>query len=265
MTPDIDLSIRQFAEAWRVMCAPCEGSVVTSDDGIDYRFSGLPIPFFNVALLTEDRISASALASLGQRACAWASERSVPWLFVLTHEALETGVDPAAVLERSDLVPLMLLTGMHAREVGPASNLPGGLELVVPDEDDGCAALLDVNSAAYAMELDAGKAVLGRRSFWQGHVPVLGRVEGRPVSCAAVLMVDGVRYVALVATNPGDQRRGYADAAMRRALQVAADTHGELPTVLHATEAGRPVYQRMGYATISTHTVFIEKRFLAGH
>jgi hypothetical protein len=265
MTPDIDLSIRQFAEAWRVMCLPCDGSVITSDDGIDYRFSGLPIPFFNVALLTADRISTSALASLGQRACEWASGRGVPWLFVVTHEALDADVDAAAVLQPSDLVPLMPLTGMRAREVGPASNAPIGLELLVPEDDRGCEALLDVNSAAYAMELDASKAVLGRRSFWQDHVPVLGLVEGRPVSCAAVLMVDGVRYVALVATNPGDQRRGYADAAMRRALQVAADTHGELPTVLHATEAGRPVYQRMGYTTISTHTVFIEKRFLAGH
>jgi hypothetical protein len=35
--------------------------------------------------------------------------------------------------------------------------------------------------------------------------------------------------------------------------------------VLHATEPGRPIYERMGYARISTHTMFMEKRFLAGH
>jgi predicted GNAT family acetyltransferase len=78
-------------------------------------------------------------------------------------------------------------------------------------------------------------------------------------------MVDGYRYVALVATDPSQQRRGYADAAMRGALQHAAVVHGERPTVLHATDAGRPIYERMGYRTISNHTIFMEKAFVNGH
>jgi GNAT superfamily N-acetyltransferase len=115
------------------------------------------------------------------------------------------------------------------------------------------------------MDLGAAKSAIGTRAFWNDHVPVLGVVGGTPASSAAVLMVDGYRYVALVATHPAHQRRGYAEAAMRRALEVAATAHGEQPTVLHATEAGRPLYQRMGYAPISTHTLFMEKRFLEGH
>lgn len=84
-------------------------------------------------------------------------------------------------------------------------------------------------------------------------------------SCATVLLVDGYRYVAPVATHPAQQRRGYAEAAMPHALDVAAQTHGQRPTFLHATNAGRPVYERMSYAPVSTHTVFMEKRFLTGH
>jgi hypothetical protein len=52
---------------------------------------------------------------------------------------------------------------------------------------------------------------------------------------------------------------------MRQALKNAARVHGETPTVLHATDAGRPIYERMGYESISTHTLFMEKRFLEGH
>ena len=52
---------------------------------------------------------------------------------------------------------------------------------------------------------------------------------------------------------------------MRQALANAAKVHGEIPTILHATDAGRPVYERMGYATISTHTLLMEKRFLEEH
>ena len=72
------------------------------------------------------------------------------------------------------------------------------------------------------MDLNAGKDLIGRSSFWSGHAPVLGLAGGKPASAAAVVMVDGYRYVALVATDPAQQWRGYAEAAMRRALEVAA-------------------------------------------
>lgn len=53
-----------------------------------------------------------------------------------------------------------------------------------------------------------------------------------------VLMAGGYRYVALVATAR--------------------------PSLLHATDAGRPTYARMGYEPVASHTAFIEKRFLDG-
>ena len=115
------------------------------------------------------------------------------------------------------------------------------------------------------MELDGANPVIGRGTFWRDQFPVVALASGSPASCAAVMMVDGHRYVVLVATEPAQQRRGYAEAAMRRALADAAAVHGEKPTALHATEAGKPVYERMGYRTIANHTIFMEKRFLEGH
>ena len=83
------------------------------------------------------------------------------------------------------------------------------------------------------------------------------RPGGRqPVTCAAVLHVDGHRYVAWVATRPTHQRRGLADAAMRHALALARTERDGGPTVLHATEAGKPVYERMGYRTVAPTRCF---------
>lgn len=139
------------------------------------------------------------------------------------------------------------------------------LQLVHPQSDDGCSALVDVNSLAYGMDLEEAKVTIGKQRFWSGHFPALGVADGTPVSAAAVLMVNGYRYVALVATDPARQRRGYGDAVMRHALELSARVHGHAPTTLHATAAGRPIYERMGYTTLAEHTVFIEKKFLTGH
>jgi GNAT superfamily N-acetyltransferase len=180
-------------------------------------------------------------------------------------EALEEGTDAAAALDRCGLAPTMTLTGMIAERISPGGPVPEGLELRVPQNEADCVSLLDVNGAAYGMDLGPAKPLLGSPSIWKGHAPVLALSGGKPVSCAAVWMVDGYRYVALVATDPTHQRRGYGEAAMRRALDVSAQAQGERPTVLHATDAGRPVYERMGYSSISSHTIFLEKKYLEGH
>ena len=261
----VELSIRQFIDAWQVICAKSPSSAVVAADGVQYVFSGIPIAFFNIALPTGRDITADTLRTHARAACEFASRHNVPWFFVVTQEGLAPGTDAAAVLDSCGLAPIMPLTGMLAERVAPATTVPAGLELTVADDDDGFSAVIDVNAIAYDMELDASKPLIGRRAFWTDHVAVLGTTGGKPASSAAVLMVDGRRYVALVATDPGQQRRGYAEAAMRRALEHAAALHGERPTVLHATAAGRPIYARMGYETIANHSVFMEKRFLSAH
>ena len=264
MMDDVDLSIGQFVKAWHVMCAPAPDYDRESHETIEFIFSGLPIAFFNVALVTGRDVSADDLAEHGRHATRRAGATGLPWLFVVTRETLQAGVDPVAVLDQCGLVPIMNLTGMKASRLTPDSRPADGLTMAVPGDDAGCASLLDINGAAYGMDLEAGKPALGSR-FWRDHVPVVGRAGGAPVSCAAVLMVDGLRYVAMVATDPAHQRRGYGEAVMRRALELAAERHGDSLTVLHATDAGRPIYARMGYQDISTHPIFMEKRLVEGH
>ena len=265
MSGEVDLSIRQFREAWQLFCAGSPTASLAAADGVEYVFSGLPISFFNIALLTEPRIAGDRLEAHGRSACTWAADKNVPWFFIVTQETLESGVDAGSVLDACGLAPVMTLTGMLAERITPPVRRPENLTLGAPQDDAGCAAMVDINSLAYSADLEAGKSLIGKRSFWSNHAAVLGTVDDRPACSAAVLMVDGFRYVALVATDPTLQRRGYAEAAMRRALEAAAEVHGDRPTTLHATDAGLPIYKRMGYDTLATHTIFMEQRFLAGH
>jgi GNAT superfamily N-acetyltransferase len=261
----VDLSIRQFVGGWRLFCAPAPSAALASSDGIEYTFSGVPIAFMNAAIVTRRPVSGEALAAFGRGACEWAAPIAVPWVFIVTAEALDSGVDADAALEPCGLLRTMALTGMIVQDVGPGPSAPEGLEVLTPSTDADCEAIFDINSFAYGMPFDAGNPVWGRRAFWKPHYAALGRVDGQPVCCATALMVDGHRYVALVATSPDSQRRGYADAVMRHALESARRAHADSPTFLHATDAGRPVYERMGYRPVAAHAVFMEKKFLGGH
>jgi hypothetical protein len=97
MTQSVELGIRQFVDAWRTMCAgaPARAEATTAD--VHYVFSGLPLGFFNIALLTGQQISAEALQAHAREASAWAATQRVPWLFVVTHERLAPGLDAAAM------------------------------------------------------------------------------------------------------------------------------------------------------------------------
>ena len=88
---------------------------------------------------------------------------------------------------------------------------------------------------------------------------VVGYVNDVPVSTASVVAVDDIAYVALVATRPDRQGRGYAEAVMRHALQQARADWGVSRTILHATPAGQPVYTRMGYADAGGFHVYVSE------
>ena len=265
MTESVTLSISQFLDAWRVFGRAHAGSKMENAAGVAYVFTGLPIPFFNVAVPALGPLSAAALEASARGAIQWASDKQAPWMFIVTHEALDAGVDATAVLDGCDLAPILPLTGMIARTVAPAATVPAGLQLEVPEDDGGCSDVIDVNSAAYDMDLGASKPSFGRGAFWADHVAVLGRVDGAPATSAAVMLSGGHRYVLLVATQPSQRKKGFAEAAMHRALQVAAEKFGDRPSFLHATDAGRPIYARMGYEVVATHTCFMDKRLLGGH
>jgi hypothetical protein len=124
MHDDVDLSIQQFSQAWRLMCGGAPGRSLARGESVEYVFSGCPIPFFNIALLTARGLSPGDLKSRAHEACAWASDKDVPWLFLLTHEGLGPDLDAAALLDDCELAPLMQLTGMLTERVAFSAEAP---------------------------------------------------------------------------------------------------------------------------------------------
>jgi GNAT superfamily N-acetyltransferase len=114
-------------------------------------------------------------------------------------------------------------------------------------------AYADINSLSYGFPLEAGRAGLAGSALWKGKMhSYLGYENDIPVSAAATVINDGCLFLALVATTPAAQRKGYGEATVRKALFEGARATHLTRTVLHATDAGFPVYQRIGYRKVST-------------
>jgi GNAT superfamily N-acetyltransferase len=119
--------------------------------------------------------------------------------------------------------------------------------------DEALQAYADINARAYEFPLEAGRAGLAGSALWKGVVHAyLGYEDGVPVSAAATVANDGCLFLALVATVPSAQRKGYGEATVRKALYEGHHATGLKRTVLHGTDAGFPVYERVGYRTVAT-------------
>ena len=81
----------------------------------------------------------------------------------------------------------------------------------------------------------------------------VGATHDRPVASAAAYVAAGVVGVNFVATLPHERRRGYGEAVTWRAT-MADDA---LPAVLLASDAGRPVYARMGYLPVTRFSLWV--------
>lgn len=84
----------------------------------------------------------------------------------------------------------------------------------------------------------------------------VGWEEDRPVSAAETFVAAGINNVSLVATVPDARRRGYG-AALTWCATLADPA---LPSLLIATDEGRPVYERIGYLTLFRYTIWSRDR-----
>jgi predicted acetyltransferase len=67
------------------------------------------------------------------------------------------------------------------------------------------------------------------------------------MTTATAIVNENCLFLFLVATLPEARRKGYADAVIRRALNATYEATGIKRTVLHAIDAGYPLYHSLGY------------------
>src|SRR5262245_32282191 len=84
----------------------------------------------------------------------------------------------------------------------------------------------------------------------------LGLVEGRPVGTSMAHLGASMSHIEYVSAMPGVRGRGYGEAMTWPATLADA----EAPSMLIASDLGRPTYERMGYLPMARFTVWAGPR-----
>lgn len=244
-------SMEQLAVAWRGMVLDRDhGADVRDLPGIAVRWADCRFAFWNCVTLTEVGADAELLEQrLGQVADIMRAKRhpGFLWLFEdLLGDNARAALDAAA--DRAGLQHAFAGTGM-AGDLLPLAE-PGHPDLTFArvTTDEQLLAYADLNSRAYGFPLEDGRDGIAGSPLWKNKVyAYLALRDGVPVACAATVEAAGRLFVALVATDPAWQRKGYGEAVTRKALYEGGRATGLTRATLHATVAGAPVYRRMGF------------------
>ena len=254
---EFEKSNAMASSIWRLFAESFDGAEITARQNMLISWADKPFSFYNSIFVTGRINDTSEFESTVDEAFAVISRKTFSGLISVCRdllcESVQAKVD--SILSERGYATAMPVVGMAAEPLPlPA---PDHVSLRIERANDRGDIVTDLNSLAYGLPLESGRASLLLPSFWQNAFPYVGYEGDRPVSTATTIVHDGVLYLTLVATAPDARRKGYAETVIRHSLQKAHDATGLNRTILHATEAGFPVYKRLGYQAVADFTWYM--------
>ena len=231
--------------AWSRFSENFPTGTVERRDGVAMTLANVLLPFLNICHLERAPGNGDELRDQLRVGVDAGQTGGNPWMFSVCADWLPEGWEQVA--EEEGLEVSMSLTGMAADALLPPRRPLPELEIRRVDDEKTARDIAELNAHAYEMPLEMVECMCNMYLWGDDAFGYVGYVDGDPVSCSATFPVAGTVYVALVATHPDHQRKGYAEAVMRRSIEEGQNALGLTRTTLHASEAGRPLYEAMGY------------------
>ncbi len=239
--------VQLFINAWRQMTGRLPSPRFEETGGVACCFSDVPNLFFNLWVQAKATNTSDELETLLAIARAKANTSNNPVGGIMREDWLPAGWE--ALAPKYGFAPVLSMTGMEAEDLAPPRRPPAKVEIIRVADDVGARDLAALNAAAYKMPMELFECI-STSAFWPADCyAYVGYVDGKPVSSSAALPVDNTVYIALVATAPSEQGKGYAETVMRHAVVQGQTAMRVKRTTLHATDMGRPIYSAMGYAS----------------
>ena len=250
-----------FIKAWRYWSERSPAGKIYAEKGIVAPWMNQIWPICNLSFLADSVRDETDLTNRIEAALAHAQDRQLAWIFFVSEDFLPAELRPqmASIFARYGLTAGFTMSGMLSEALLPPRRTLPTLEIrPVSDAESRCA-VGEVNCLGYHMPVQWGIEALDIARLWEtppayGYVAYL---NGRAVSCAKTVVLDDCLYLGLVATRPEYQRHGYAEAVMRYSIAQAQQVSGLHRIILHATEQGLPLYQDMGFHTVTPFQGFM--------
>lgn len=250
MATELDESLHQFVTAWRLLARPFPQADLADEPGLAMSWPGTKFPFYNIVFLTEELDDENQLKDRVRRAAAYLRTNRASGMVLVCLDRLSGAAKNSfsSVMAQEKLVPAIPMTGMVG-DILPLAGAPHpDLRFVRICDDDSIRQFAEINCAAYGLPAETALSLVKEHTLWNQHAyGFLAYAGDQPVATATAIINENCVFLFLVATMPEAQRKGYGIAVVRHALNAAYEATGIKRTVLHATEAGYPVYLRLGY------------------
>jgi ribosomal protein S18 acetylase RimI-like enzyme len=228
--------------AWRAYAEAFPTSFAAKHADMDVDCGGIAVPLFNSAYpKTEEVLDGAELKRLMKEFGQILTARGIPGLLFVRSDR----VNSAAGVE-----PLFRMPGMVAGEL--AAPKRGAKELDIREVRDleMAAAISRLNAEAHGMSLEDAEAMTCLNLWRPPNHGFLLYENGKAVAAGSVTFVEGVSYVGWMATHMEFRGRGYAEAILRHMDAFMKQKYAVQESVLHATEMGRPIYERIGFRAV---------------
>jgi GNAT superfamily N-acetyltransferase len=246
---------RNLAATMRLYATTAPGAAL-EDDGRLLLFSTSrtwPGPYHNGAIRLDRSLAPEIVLSRARAFFAGRSPGYCVWIAAHADADLERDAVAAGHASISATgAPRLALD----HPIGPA--VPGpGVTLDEVTDDDGRLDYLAVTVDAYAdsfLPRDAAEAQLSTMRALRGPDvrAVVAREHGRPVGTAMVVASGAVAGIQLVGTVPAARGRGHGELCTRWAVAAGFEL-GADAIVLEASDAGEPLYLRLGFVEVSRY------------
>ncbi|WP_088343193.1 MULTISPECIES: GNAT family N-acetyltransferase [Rhodomicrobium] len=259
IAPEAVRSLDQLVSMWEVIVADRGDADLRALPGFTVRWADNRFGFWNTLVFTEmnaDRKRAAAILAEASAYMRGKRQSGLIWVCqeYLTPPALE---ELPAIAAEAGLAYALTCHGMEGDFLPIPEPSHAELSFVRASTENLMRAYGEINAAGYGWGPDVGHEGLGNSPLWKDRMQSwLGLADGVPVSAAATIANQGCLFVALVATAPAEQRKGYGEATTRKALYEGFRATGLTRAVLHATDAGMPVYRRIGFQKVATFQCF---------
>jgi GNAT superfamily N-acetyltransferase len=254
----VNAVVENLRESFRILARHSPRGEVREYGGVSIASAGVAFQMFNAAFLSSpvenqadlERRLAQCAVHFGARGLGWALWLCQDWI----PQPLRRRLRPS--FQSRQLRHAVDLPGMVSEGLLPPHDPEPRLEIRRVRggavREDFCA----VGSACFGVPLNWFREVFSGEGVWDEFASWVAYEDGKPVATAAAVTAAGAIGLYNIGTLPAYQRRGYGEAMTRHAFEEARRACGFERSILQSTAQGFRLYQRLGYRTVTTVSVY---------